>query len=295
MSAEATEVCVRIDEFTDPLCPFAYSAEPFRRRLRWLYEGRIEWVPRMVVLADTRAEQDEKGLTADKVQTNHRRIAREHGMPIDTRLRDGVPASREACRAVVAARVHGEQHQARALLRRLRVLYFAGEVLDDRSVIERAASEAGIEAATLAAWEGSPETEAALEGDIAAAREPQPAARVLDSKLANWSGGRRYTCPSYEITRLEDGVTIAVPGFQPFAVYDTILANLVPGMERRDDPDSAAEVLEWSRRPDLDPGGRGDARRGLRRGARGARPRRRAHARRRRRFLEQPRLARSLS
>ena len=46
-----------------------------------------------------------------------------------------------------------------------------------------------------------------------------PAAKVLDHKLANWSGGRRYTCPSYEITRLTDGVTISIPGFQPFPVY----------------------------------------------------------------------------
>jgi len=72
-----------------------------------------------------------------------------------------------------------------------------------------------------------------------------PAARVLDHKLANWSGGRRYSCPSYEITRLRDGVTISVPGFQPFAVYDAILANLVPGMDRRQPPETVREVLEW--------------------------------------------------
>jgi hypothetical protein len=47
--------------------------------------------------------------------------------------------------------------------------------------------------------------------DIRAACDPLPATRVLDHKLAYWSGGRGYTCPSYEITRLEDGVTISVP------------------------------------------------------------------------------------
>ena len=50
------EVCVRINEFTDPGCPWAYSAEPFRRRLNWLYEGSIEWIPRMVVLADAASD-----------------------------------------------------------------------------------------------------------------------------------------------------------------------------------------------------------------------------------------------
>jgi hypothetical protein len=72
---------------------------------------------------------------------------------------------------------------------------------------------------------------------------------VLDHKLANWSGGRRYTCPSYEIVRLADGVRIAVPGFQPFAVYDVVLANLVPGLDRREPPATVAEVLTWTGTP----------------------------------------------
>ena len=37
----AAEVC--ITEFTDPGCPWAYSAEPFRRRLNWLYGDALEW------------------------------------------------------------------------------------------------------------------------------------------------------------------------------------------------------------------------------------------------------------
>ena len=84
---------------------------------------------------------------------------------------------------------------------------------------------------------------------MAAAREPMRAARVLDHKLANWSGGRRYTCPSYEITRLADGVTISIPGFQPFAVYDVVLANLVPGAERRPPPAEVSEVLRAAAAP----------------------------------------------
>ena len=245
----STDVCVRIDEFTDPLCPWAYSAEPFRRRLRWLYEGRIEWTPRMVVLADDAAAQAEKGFTPEKLRDGQRKIARDHRMPIDTRLRPWVAGSRDACAVVVAARVHGESHHARALLRQLRIANFSGSQIDERGVIDDAARAVGIEPEQLAAWEADPASEQALADDIAAAREPRPAARVLDEKLANWSGGRRYTCPSYEIERLEDGVTIAVPGFQPFAVYDTILANLVPGMERREPPQSAREVLEWSAVP----------------------------------------------
>jgi len=93
------------------------------------------------------------------------------------------------------------------------------------------------------------ETERVLREDMERARAPMPAARALDYKLANWSGGRRYTCPSYEIERLEDGVKISVPGFQPLAAYDVVLANLLPDLERRDPAKSAHAVLEWAGTP----------------------------------------------
>ena len=42
---------------------------------------------------------------------------------------------------------------------------------------------------------------------------------------------------------------IAVPGFQPFAVYDVVLANLVPGVDRREPPETVEEVLAWTGTP----------------------------------------------
>jgi len=239
-----SEICVRITEFTDPACPWAYSAEPFRHRIDWLYEGSLEWEPRMVVLADSAAEQEERGLTPEKLRAEQAKIAADHKMPIDSRERPYVPGSRAACKAVVAARVHSDAATSARILRALRIRNFAGEMLDAPETIAGAAIEVGI-GDEIEAWLADPEVEAELERDAADARRPSPAARVLDHKLANWSGGRRYTCPSYEITRLADGVTISVPGFQPFAVYATILANLVPGMERKDSPESAAAVLAW--------------------------------------------------
>ncbi len=241
-----SEACVRIEEFTDPACPWAYSAEPTRLRLRWLYEGRIEWVPRMVVLSDTPQDNIDKGMTPEFLADAQKRIAREHGMPIDTSVRPRAAASRPACEAVVATRLHTDPRRTRMILRSLRVRNFAGQLLDDPDTIDGAAADAGIDPEELRAWCEEPEARAALAADRAKAREPMPAARVLDHKLANWSGGRRYTCPSYEITRFEREVTISVPGFQPFATYDTILANLVPGLDRRDPPSSVEEVLMWA-------------------------------------------------
>jgi predicted DsbA family dithiol-disulfide isomerase len=237
---------VRITEYTDPACPWAYSAEPVRRRLEWLYGDQLEWEPRMVVLADTPEEYLDRGFTPERQADAYRKIARDHGMPIDTSVRPRMAATRPACRAVVAARLH-EPEAARALLRCFRVHNFAGDaLLDEPAMLELAAGSAGLDAAELGRWMSDPRVEEALEEDMAAARRPMPAARVLDHKLANWSGGRRYTCPTYEITRLADGVTIVVPGFQPFAAYDVVLANLVPGSERRAGAEDVEEVLAWA-------------------------------------------------
>jgi len=239
---------VRITEFTDPGCPWAYSAEPVRRRLDWLYGDRLEWEVRMVGLAAAPEDLLEHGMTPESQAAALGRIAHDHGMPIDTRVRPRLAATLPACRAVVAARLHAPA-RVRRLLRRLRVRTFSGELLDEPTTIAGAARDAGIDPDELARWCGEATTEEALAEDMRLARRPMPAARVLDHKLANWSGGLRYTCPSYEVVRLADGVRIAVPGFQPFAVHDVILANLVPGLDRRPPPDGVEDVLRWTGTP----------------------------------------------
>jgi predicted DsbA family dithiol-disulfide isomerase len=240
------DVC--ITEYTDPGCPWAYSAEPFRRRLSWLYGDRLEWRVRMVGLAESPDEYVDRGFTPERQSHAFAMIAREHGMPIDTSVRPRMAATVPACRAIVAARLNAPD-KMRRLLRRLRVRHFSGELLDAAETIAGAAADAGIDVGDLDTWSASDEVEAALREDMVAARHPIEAARVLDAKLANWSGGRRYTCPSYEIVRVSDGVKIAVPGFQPFAVYDVVTANLVPGVDRRPAPESVEEVLAWTGTP----------------------------------------------
>jgi hypothetical protein len=199
----------------------------------------------MVGLSSRSNDGSRGGFTPTRQAESYRRIARDHGMPFDTRVRPRVAATLPACRAVVAAHIHAPEHEP-LLLRQLRVHAFDGSLLDEPETIARAAGEAGIDPDELAVWCREPEVREALAEDMRRARAPLPAARVLDHKLANWSGGRRYTCPSYEIARITDGVRIAVPGFQPFAVYDVITANLVPGLDRRAPPRSVKEVLAWA-------------------------------------------------
>src|SRR4051794_15164144 len=142
---------VRITEYTDPACPWAYSAEPFRRRLSWIYGDQLEWDVRMVGLSDDPKAMEAAGFTPQVLSDHYRKISRDHRMPIDTRVRERLAASMPACRAVVAAKLHAPE-QMRALLRRLRVRNFSGELLDADAPLDRAARDAGIHPQQPRGW-----------------------------------------------------------------------------------------------------------------------------------------------
>ncbi len=235
---------LRITEFTDPGCPFAWSAEPTRRRLDWLYGEQLSWELHMVGLADDPSEYDEKGFTPERQAAAFRHLSHEHHMPMDTSRRPRMAATVPACRAVVAVRRHRPDRE-RAMLRALRILHFSGRLLDEPETITAAAQRAGVDARQLEEWLGEPETADVLARDLELARQPTP----LSHKLAETDDGRRYTCPSYEIERISDGVRLAVPGFQPLAAYEVVIANLCPGAQRRPDPNEVEDVLAWVAEP----------------------------------------------
>jgi predicted DsbA family dithiol-disulfide isomerase len=226
---------VTIRHFTDPGCPFAFSAERQRHRLLWLYGDQIAWELHMIVLAERKGEW--------RSSARFRELQLRYGMPIDWRERLWGAATIHACRAVVAARLRWPE-RAGALLRRLRVLSMAGELLDVSDTLELAAEHAGLPVAELAGYCAEPEVEEALRADMGAARSPSPAGRAQDYKLGGPPEERRYTCPSYEM--VSDGMRLDLPGFRPIEAYEAALANLEPALERRPDPESAPEVLGWA-------------------------------------------------
>ena len=236
-----------VRHFTDPACPFAFSALPALRRLDWLYGDALRWEPIMVVLSTSAEEPLRAGFTPERQAAAFERLRDRHGMPIDASPRRRVMPSVEACRAVVAARRHAPE-RARALVRAIAVRYMAGEPLDAPETEARAARDVGIDPEALRRWRREPETAAALEEDMRAARSPLPAARALDHKLAGPPEERRYTCPSLELVR-DDGVARVVPGFNPIEAYEVAIANLAPELPRRADPEDVESVLAWAGEP----------------------------------------------
>jgi 2-hydroxychromene-2-carboxylate isomerase len=233
-------VQLALTHFTDPACPFAFSAEPVRRRLRWHYGDQLVWTTRMIVLTLEPGE-------AERLAEGAPNLQRRYGMPIDP-VPYARPASSEpACRAVVAARLHAPGTEER-LLRRLRVRVMQQGLLDDPELIAAAARDAGLDPVELEEWCRRDDVEAELQGDVEAARTPPPAARALDHKLGGPRTRRRYSTPSYELTR-SDGVQAVVAGFNPIEAYETAIANLAPELERRPKPRRVEEVLAWADDP----------------------------------------------
>ncbi len=231
---------LEITHFTDPACPFAFSAEPQRLRLRWHYGEAIEWRARMIVLTLEPGE-------ADRLAEGAPGLQRKYGMPIDPAPLPRPASSEPACRAVVATRLNAPA-TVDSLLRALRVRTMAGGLLDDPELIAAAADDAGLDPAELAGWVASEETATALAADIEAARRPPPAARALDHKLGGPAEERRYTAPSYEI-RSGNGAAFVLPGFHPIEAYEAAIANLAPTLERRSAPDGVEKLLEWAPYP----------------------------------------------
>jgi 2-hydroxychromene-2-carboxylate isomerase len=233
---------IDITVFTDPACPFAFSAEPARVRLRWHYGEQLRWRLRMIVLTLEPGE-------AEKLAQGGAGLQRRYGMPIDPAPLQRPASSEPACRAVVAAGLHAPEAQ-HALLRRLRVRAMAGGLLDDPQLIAAAARDAGLDPAELETWCATSEVQAELDDDIAAARDPSPAARALDHKLGGPREQRRYTAPSYELRRADGaGASFALPGFNPIEAYEAAIANLAPELIRRPKPASVEELLAWAGEP----------------------------------------------
>jgi predicted DsbA family dithiol-disulfide isomerase len=239
---------VRITEYTDPACPFAFSAEPALLKLRWLYGDALDWRTRMIVLARSERENLDKGLTTAMLVDGFRTLQEKHGMPIDWRERRRLAATLPAATAYVAVREHAPD-QARHFLRALRVRTMAAELLDSDATIKGAAHDAGIAIADLDAWTADPRVAELVAEDMEGARSVSAASLALDHKLANAGDGRRrYTCPSLEFES-EDGRRFDAPGFQPVEVYEAAVANLDPTLERRDAPESVEELLDWAGYP----------------------------------------------
>src|ERR1022692_2523287 len=90
--------------YTDPACPWAYSANPALRVLEWRYGSQLDWRLAVIGLTADASPDEARGdtpLRGALGQLNFRR----YGMPFAPAPKARVSATARACRAIVAARL----------------------------------------------------------------------------------------------------------------------------------------------------------------------------------------------
>jgi protein-disulfide isomerase-like protein with CxxC motif len=233
---------VRVLHFTDPACPWAYSARPAHARLRWRFGDQLDWQLVLIGLSESADAYVERGYTPER-QVHTQRVFRDRfGMPFALRIKPRMSGTARACRAIVASR-EIDPALGRAALRALELMNFtsAGLLDDDAQLRDALAAVPGLDADAVVASIDFPEVLAAYEADRALARSAEGGPTHAQDRSSTSDGPVRFTAPSlvFELngSRLEAG------GFQPFEAYDLLLANLDPGLERRPAPASALEAV----------------------------------------------------
>jgi 2-hydroxychromene-2-carboxylate isomerase len=229
--------------FTDPSCPWAYSAEPFQRALEWRFGEHLRWRTVLIGLSEDTSRAEARGMTPGSRTASWLNYQRRFGMPVIAEPRSRLVSSGRACRAVVAARAQSVS-LGDALLRRIRLAWFTSTLLLDEDEVlgAVAALVPGLDAGRVVALLDDPATEAAYQADRAETRSAAETGRpaIAQGRTASTDGPERFTAPSIRFRAGERALVAG--GWQSLGAYDVCIANLEPDLPRRGAP-SVAEAL----------------------------------------------------
>ena len=235
-------VSLQVTHFSDPGCPWAWSASPAIAALKWRYGDQLEWRNVMIGLTQNGSVYEKRGYTPAG-QARGYRTFRERGMPFATEPRERVHGTWPMCRVVVATRRLAPD-RVWSVFRALQFAQFTSTAfLEDAGELRAAiAWVPGIDADAIVEAANDPETGALFEQDRDEARTAANSPTEFQDKHANTDGRVRYTAPSIRFTN-QQGVTLEAGGFQSFEAYDVLIANLDTSLARRAPAEDAAEVL----------------------------------------------------
>jgi 2-hydroxychromene-2-carboxylate isomerase len=238
-----TGMTISVTHFTDPGCPWAYSASPALAVMHWRYGDQLEWRLATIGLTEHADQYVRRGYTPARAARGYLMFARRWGMPFATEPRPRVVGTGRACRAIVATRLRHPDREY-AVFRALQFAWMTTPlVMDEDDALVRALEGVpGIDAREIVAALDDPDVDAAYEVDRADARTADGSPTHFQGKAAQTDGLVRYTAPSLIFTRgdrrLEAG------GFQPVEAYDVVVANLDPTLARRPAPEDPLEAVE---------------------------------------------------
>jgi hypothetical protein len=233
---------IAVTHFTDPGCPWAYSALPAHTTLRWRYGEQLRWTHVMIGLTEDAAQYAARGYSPTRSAIGYGRFRR-FGMPFQITPKARLSATSPGCRAIVATRLGAPELEVAAL----RALQFAQfttiGTLDDPGTLRTALEGVeGLDAEAVVGRIDDPEVVAAYESDRARARVAAGSPTEFQGRAANTDGAVRYTAPSLLFDG-PGGRTLEAGGFQPLEAYDVVVANLDPTLGRRPPAEDPVEVL----------------------------------------------------
>jgi protein-disulfide isomerase-like protein with CxxC motif len=234
---------MQLTHFSDPGCPWAWSAGPALATLHWRYGDQLQWRFVMIGLSESAELYRSRGYTGERQARGYRSF-RWRGMPFSTEPRERPHATWPMCRAVVAARrLYPDREWG--VFRALQFAQFTSTLtLDEPDGIQEALEWLpGIDAGKIVAASLEPETEELFAEDRRLARSAAGGATEFQGRSATTPEGEvRYTAPSVILTA-DDGSSLEVGGFQPVEAYDVAIANLDRSLTRREPSEDVGEVL----------------------------------------------------
>jgi len=234
---------IKVTHFTDPGCPFAYSASPALAVLRWRYGEQLDWRLVTIGLAEDPQRYIEAGYTPTRSTIGQQSYFRRFGMPLLMQPRARVTATSRACRALVATRMlaPGREHEA---LRALQLAWFTSTLLldEDADIATALARVHGLDVDAVVAAIDEPDTLAAYERDKRETRRAEGGPTDFQGKARQTDGPVRYSAPSL-VFESQAGQRLEAGGFQTIDAYDVLIANLDTTLERREPAQEALDAL----------------------------------------------------
>ncbi len=230
--------------YTDPACPWGYSANPSFRVLEWRYGEQLSWRLVMIGLREDVSPTAANTFDPVRAAARHMLFGRRYGMPFGLVPKERPAATGRGCRAVVAARLLDPGSEWR-VLRALQLAYFTTSlVLDDDEQIRDVLREVpGMDADAIIDRLDDPQVAQEYEHERAEARTAAGTPAESQGKTSTSDGPVRFTAPSLVFER--DGRRLVAGGWQPILAYDVLIANLDPTLRRTPPPETPEPLLEF--------------------------------------------------
>ncbi|MEV7681162.1 DsbA family protein [Streptomyces sp. NPDC088341] len=222
---ELARPLVRITEYTDPACPWAWGSEPVFRSLRQTLGPRARWRRVFGILFD---EDDDPAPDPDAEARWYERFIQEvtahtHA-PYARRLRRLTRTSWPASLAATAAGSQGAETAERVLRRLRESTFVVGSPADTPDGIRGAVRGVpGLDTDRLLRDLAAPRTREAVRADWAETRAPLPEVLGLDGpgphpgRAKEVGDHRRYALPTLLFEG--PGGRVCVPGWRPVETY----------------------------------------------------------------------------